>query len=117
MRDIWANLIANEILDGNVHPEFPGILERISPAEAILIAEIGEGSKQVSISNASAAMIAALSSYFPKEIKRFVEEPKDFNHEHLARLGIIGRHGAGWNLTHFGDAFLQAVTEPVRRES
>ncbi|MCB1885562.1 MAG: DUF4393 domain-containing protein [Geminicoccaceae bacterium] len=30
LRDIWANLIANEMSVGGVHPEFPRILSRLS---------------------------------------------------------------------------------------
>jgi len=46
IRDFWANLIADEIFDNQVHPEFPRILEKLSSNDAATLAEIAKKTKK-----------------------------------------------------------------------
>ena len=57
LRDIWANLIANELLSNDVHPEFPRILERLSTSDAAVLAEIGEATGKNSVKKAGKAAL------------------------------------------------------------
>ena len=45
LRELWSNLLAQEILTGNVHPEFPRILTRMAAHDAQLLATIAEREK------------------------------------------------------------------------
>lgn len=117
LRDIWANLIANEILDGQVHPEFPKTLERLSSNDAITLAEIGENQKDKRIRAAASELTASISILGIKLSSSMFEEPSDFSREHLTRLGIIKKKSGQWMLTHFGAEFLKAVTDPSFKPS
>ena len=111
IRDIWSNLIANEILDGSVHPEFPKILERISSNDAVVLLEIAEGSKKEKVKWAvrtMSAKIAVLGIAF----EALLEEESDFHREHLKNLNLIKKVDGGWKLTLIGEEFLKSVTDP-----
>jgi len=45
------NLLAQEILDGQVHPEFPAILRRLSAQDAQMLSEIASTLQQLGGSN------------------------------------------------------------------
>jgi len=82
VREIWANLIANEILDNQVHPEFPRILERMSSNDAITLAEIAESSRKDSVKKATRALAYGLE-IMGFSFSALVEEATDFSREHL----------------------------------
>jgi hypothetical protein len=52
--------------------------------------------------------IPILGGSFP----RVGSEPTTFNHAHLRNLGLIDRRDGKWELTAFGDGFIEAVTDP-----
>lgn len=132
LRDIWANLIANELIGANVHPEFPSVLSRLDSHDAMVLSEIAEKSnketvqlaaKYLSKASAIAAQIAirsipaivrATGLNLPKDLaSEFKQEgPGDFSTEHLERLNLIKASNGDWKLTYFGEEFVKAVTDP-----
>lgn len=111
LRDIWANLIANEISVGSVHPEYPKMLSRLSAQDAAVLSKIAENSSNSEVRKYS-RMLAASVSVLGISISAFVAEGSDAQHEHLERLALIAREDGRWILTHFGEAFVTAVTDP-----
>ena len=112
IREIWANLIANEILDNQVHPEFPRILERLSPNDAATLAEIAEESKKESIKKATRAIVYSLE-IMGVRFSTLLEEATDFSREHLRNLNLIKKVSGQWRLTFIGEEFLKAVADPT----
>lgn len=112
VREIWANLIANEIVNNNVHPEFPRILERLSAMDAATLAEIGEKTKKDSVKRAVRAFVFHLS-IAGVSFSAFVADEYDFSTEHLKNLGLIKRDSGQWFLTLIGEEFLKAVSDPT----
>lgn len=111
LRDIWANLIANEMVSGNVHPEFPATLARISANDAAVLSKVAEKNIKKSV-KAYAASLSASVSIFGLSARVILAEDSDASHEHLERLVLIRRQNGIWNLTRFGEEFVRAVTEP-----
>ncbi|HLX68153.1 MAG TPA: Abi-alpha family protein [Verrucomicrobiae bacterium] len=107
LRDIWANLIANEMLDASVHPEFPSILARLGPHDAKVLSEIARNNTKSWVKAAAQKLASSISILGVN-----FDEPVDFSREHLNRLGLIKRPDGIWTLTHFGEEFVKAVTEP-----
>lgn len=106
-REVWANLLANEMISGDVHPEFPEVLSRLSPDDASGLAYVAEKEPDT----VSRALILALN----RAINSFVTihvEPGSFEKENLERLGLIRRSDGYWRLTHFGRAFIKVVSDP-----
>jgi hypothetical protein len=46
LRELWTNLVANEFVDGSVHPEFVRILSRIRAIDTQRLIEIAQKSEQ-----------------------------------------------------------------------
>lgn len=112
IREIWANLIANEIISNDVHPEFPRILERLSPNDAAVLAEIGGRTGKDSVKNSVRAIIISLS-FMGVHFSDFLEEETDFSREQLENLNLIKKSTGHWELTLVGEEFLKAVTDPT----
>lgn len=113
LRDIWANLLANEILDNQVHPEFPRILERLSSNDAATLAEIAnKGSRKDSVKRATRSVLYGLE-IMGVSFSALLEEDTDFNKEHLKNLNLITKSSGQWRLTLFGEEFLKAVADPA----
>ena len=112
LRNIWSNLIANELLTGNVHPEFPNILKRLSSQDAQTLNKITEENQSALIKEAIHRLINSFT--LTSEIFSFTNESyQDFSHEHLYRLGLIKQSNAElWKLTKMGEEFLKSVTDP-----
>ena len=111
LRDIWANLIANEIHGGPVHPEFPTILSRLSASDALVLAQIAEKNTKKTMKAYARALTASVS-IFGIGIVTVIGEGSDAHHEHLERLALIEERDGVWRLTHFGEEFVAAVTDP-----
>ncbi len=111
LREIWANLIANEILDNGVHPDFPRILERMSSYEAVTLTEIADDGRKDSVIKATRAIIYSLK-IMGLSFSNLVEDEIDFNREHLSNLNLIRKRSGQWRLTLFGEEFLKAVADP-----
>jgi hypothetical protein len=111
LRDIWSNLIANEMLGSGIHPEFPRILARLSAQDAVILSAVAERSSDNSIKRYAKSLGASVR-IFGIPLSTVLGENTDANHEHLERLGLIERRDRLWYLTHFGEEFVAAVTEP-----
>ena len=65
LRELWANLLAQEIVGGDVHPEVVRILSRLTAQEAQVLAELAEQRKdcslQVVLKSFTKALDASLS--------------------------------------------------------
>ena len=112
IRELWSNLLAQEIITDDVHPEIARILSRISSEDAQLLAEISD-QKSSNVSKLfSVAVKVALSSLVFGDLTVINSKPKTFNHAHLQNLGLIQRNEGNWELTVFGEGFIKAVTDP-----
>lgn len=111
LREVWGNLIANEILD-HVHPEFPRTLERLSSNDAVTLAEIAETNRKQSIKRATRALAYRLE-IMGMSFSTLVEEDMDFSREHLRNLNLIKKASGQWGLTLTGEEFLKAVADPT----
>ncbi len=113
LRDIWANLIANEMIDGLVHPDFPNTLERLSSIDAQFLAKIAEENQNLSIKRAAKLLAISIPVLgVGKSLDILLSGPNSFSTEHLERLGVIRLNDASWKLTLYGEEFLKAVTDP-----
>ena len=111
LRDIWSNLIANELLTADVHPEFPRILKRLSVQDAQTLISIVELDKKLHLAFKNLAHTFALS--MNSAISSLaISKYHDFSYEHLERLGLITFESSGWKLTLLGQEFLKAVADP-----
>tara|TARA_R110002049_G_scaffold265588_1_gene441713 strand:+ start:72 stop:791 length:720 start_codon:yes stop_codon:yes gene_type:complete len=114
VRELWSNLLAQEMLTQDIHPEIGRVLARISFDDAQLLVAITE-SKPTSTSKlfAEAVNIALLAiPVVGGAIPRHRTDPTTFNHAHLRNLGLIDRYDGKWELTAFGEGFIEAVTDP-----
>ncbi len=121
LREIWANLIANEMTGIFVHPEFPTILAKLSPADATQLAEIANADSAKNIQLRGKDLISAIAKVvvstiptFGVDFKLSLSAPKSrAREEYLERLGLLTSHPeSGYHLTDFGREFIVAVTEP-----
>ncbi|MTI88115.1 MAG: DUF4393 domain-containing protein [Balneolaceae bacterium] len=112
LRDIWANLMANEVLDNQVHPEFPRLLERLSSNDAATLAELAVESRKDSVKKATRSVVYGLS-IMGVSISRLIEEESDFSREHLKNSNLITKKTGQWQLTLFGEEFLKVVADPA----
>ena len=124
LQELWSNLLANELVDNPVHPEFIQILSRLSSTDAYRLIELAQRSDELPKKVALSFKIFG----FEINLKDVVEEPTDFTNAHLSNLGLIERptvkvlNNSGeiekqpasyWNLTIIGEAFISAVTNPA----
>ncbi|WP_436716570.1 hypothetical protein U8335_03920 [Roseiconus lacunae] len=112
IRELWSNLLAQELLTHAIHPEVGRVLSRLSFQDAQLLVEIAEEKPTgASALFAEAISLALRASPFmiPVSLK---SAPKTFNHAHLQNLGLIQWHEGRWELTVFGEGFIASVTDP-----
>ena len=119
LRDIWANLIANELSSGGVHPEFPQILSRISAQDAVVLSAIADRNAKKSfipyamaLRDSVVAVVGARVMVALAELLANVDERSDAHVEHLSRIGLVAKREGVWRLTHFGEEFVAAVSDP-----
>jgi len=113
LRELWSNLLAQEIVTGSVHPEFPKILSRLSSHDAQILAQIAEreGDKSIELKQAIKRFSASISILGTTVSILNPDEEGSFTHEHLANLNLIKRKDGIWILTLIGTAFIQSVTD------
>lgn len=118
-RELWSNLLAQEIVNGNVHPEFPRILGRLSASDAQLLAQIAERQKDKSaqLKVAIKRFSASISILGIAVELMQPDEEGSFTHEHLASLNLVRRREGVWGLTLTGKAFIQSVSDSWNDES
>lgn len=124
-RQMWINLLTEEIAAGGVHPEFVNTLRRLAPEDARLLLNIA------SKSNANRQKIR-VRSYLRKittddsQIRGrremawiFATSQKPFNLSQtvLKSLQLIEEKSGVHLLTEFGEAFLGAVGEQTESSS
>jgi len=110
IRELWSNLLAEEISEGEAHPEFARILGRLSGHDAQILAEIAEqeADKSVAFKKTANSFMASISMF---GISLEIRQNGSFNHEHLKSLGLIERQSGAWELTLTGEAFIHAVSD------
>lgn len=124
LRELWSNLLANELADNSIHPEFIQILSRLSSTDAYRLIELAERSDEPPKKVTLSLKIFGVEFNW----KDIVEEPTDFTNIHLYNLGLIERPivavrnrqgelerqpAVYWSLTIIGEAFISAVTNPA----
>lgn len=122
LRDIWSNLIANELTKGNVHPEFPSILSKLSPRDARTLSEIAKKDAVRRIRELAPAMYKLFATVMADTALSALAFGKNKNSnqnssiEYLERIGLIRSDDDGWTLTEFGREFVIAVTPPGEKQ-
>ncbi|WP_238114997.1 Abi-alpha family protein [Vibrio cincinnatiensis] len=115
MRELWENLLAQELIDGSVHPEVVSILSRIAPQDAQTLAKIadespaGEYVSSFVNSFAKEASVGVAGLYFKiKKRPQFT-----FSEKLLESLNLIELDDRSWVLTAIGEGFIASVSEPL----
>jgi Abortive infection alpha len=111
IRELWSNLLAQEILGGVVHPEFTKILSRLSSQDAQMLAQIAErdDTKSVKLKRFANELLASIHALGVAVLVS--GDDNSFIHEHLVSLNLIRRDAGFWALTHTGRAFIQSVSD------
>lgn len=113
LRELWSNLLAQELATGSVHPEFPTILSKLSAAEALILAEVAQSGKDKSRKvKAFVASLTVSVAGFGVSLGDLSRDPYVFEHEHLRLLNLIENRGGVWWLTLIGEEFIGAVSDP-----
>jgi hypothetical protein len=108
LRELWSNLVANELVDNSVHPEFVRILQRLSASDARRLIAIAQGSDPkltIRIVLKTLVTVAGIS------MDGFA--PTSFTDAHLSSMNLIKKVDGEWKLTITGKAFLEAVSDPT----
>ena len=124
LQELWSNLLANELVDNSIHPEFIQILSRLSSIDAYRLIELAERSDE-----SPKKITWSLKIFgFEHNFKEIIKEPTDFTNIHLFNLGLVERSivevpndrgvlekqfAPYWSLTIVGKAFISAVTNPA----
>jgi len=107
LRELWTNLVANEFVDGSVHPEFVRILSRLSAVDAQRLIEIAQRSELQ-----MPKIALEILNLIVREIGLSQDEPTTFIDVHLSTLNLIEKSSGIWKLTITGRAFLESVSDP-----
>jgi len=108
LRELWSNLLAQEMAAGEVHPEFVEILKRMTVSDAKTLAQVAkQGDRTIS----RLALNIFLKTLIRADLVHFTEG-SSFSHEQLEKLNLIGPREGLWNLTATGHAFIEAVSDP-----
>ncbi len=108
LRELWANLLAQEFSSGQVHPEFPGLLSRLTSEEAQMLAGVAQHQGETNLRVMKMAN-DLLSVFKVLGMSLKFREEQSFVHEHLVSLNLIRFDRGAWELTFMGEAFLKAV--------
>jgi len=107
LRELWTNLVANEFVDGSVHPEFVRILSRLSAVDAQRLIEIAQKSELK-----MPKIALEILNLIVRQIGLSQDEPTTFIDVHLSTLNLIEKSDGIWKLTITGRAFLESVSDP-----
>ncbi len=118
LRELWANLLAQEIVGGDVHPEVVKILSRLTAQEAQVLAELAETNKdsafQVAVSSFVNALDTKLSvSIFGIKVSARRRRHSNFSEALLENLGLIEKFEGNWVLSTIGEEFVRSVAGPA----
>ena len=106
IRTLWANLLANEFIEGSVHPEIARLLSQITSKDALLL--LGVTQKD----NSTSLTIKVLKALASKTTLGIFDERKTFNHVHLENIGLIYKLENVWILTTAGRELMRCVSDP-----
>ena len=112
IRELWANLIANEVISNDVHPECIKILERLNTNDAVVLTEIATTTEKEDIKIALKNALFRLD-IMSLSISSFVKDEIDFSREHMQNLNLIYYSSGEWRLTLVGEEFLKSVADPA----
>ena len=124
-REMWINLLARDLCDESVHPEFINILSRLSSEDARLLIEIEENSEKARKTLARTRLINSMRSRSHRPditstvLARLLatgNKPFDFGQAVLESLGLVQEEAGEVFVTEFGLRFLEAVSEPDKIE-
>lgn len=118
IRELWENLIAQELIEGSVHPEFTAILSRLDAVDAHVLAEIAEESPKTFNQKEFRVFIETLHRYkiplIGVTVGGLVGSSKTtFTLQHLSNLRLIEKSASKWILTITGATFIKAVSDPT----
>lgn len=107
---LWSNLLAQELIDGGVHPEIPKILARLSTEDAVLLAQIAEADKE----KLPVKLLKSFTTSLPVVgiLSKSIQEKTTFSHKHLSNLGLVDKVEGLWLLTIVGREFIRCVSGP-----
>jgi hypothetical protein len=110
IHQLWSNLLAQELIDGSVHPEIPKILARLSTEDAVLLAQIAEADKE----KLPIKLLKAFTTSLPVVglLSKGIQEKTTFSHKHLSNLGLVEKVEGLWLLTIVGREFIRCVSSP-----
>ncbi len=119
IRELWANLLAQEILDGDIHPEVVNILSRLSADDAQTLAKLAEETPRGEyIKESVVSFINSLSVGVTGMKVPMIKKPRfTFSEKLLETLNLIERSENKWILTPIGEGFIESVTEPTQDET
>jgi hypothetical protein len=103
LRELWTNLVANELVDNSVHPEFVRILQRLSASDACRLIAIAQGADTMLPRRTLRAF----------GVRAVISMPTSFTDAHLSSMSLIAKAEGEWKLTITGKAFLEAVSDPT----
>ena len=103
IRTLWANLLANEFIEGDVHPEIAKILSKITSADALLLLDIAKNDEE----HLSIRVLKAIA-----ETYSLSGPDKTYSHVHLENLGLIHSIEKTWYTTVSGKELLRSVSDP-----
>ncbi|MES9857205.1 MAG: Abi-alpha family protein [Sedimenticola sp.] len=106
IRDLWANLLANEFIDGGVHPEIAKLLSRLTSSDAILLLKIAQQDESTPLT------IKVLKALASSTTLGLFNERRTFNHVHLEKLGLITELERVWILNTAGRELMRVVSDP-----
>lgn len=110
IRELWANLLAQEMIGESAHPEIGRVLNRLCSDDAQLLSAITL-KRPTSITEAFALTMKLVAAGLPFASAGPFSETS-FNHAHLKNLNLIARNDRIWMLTTFGRGFIKAVSDP-----
>lgn len=118
LRELWANLLAQEIVGGDVHPEVVRILSRLTAQEAQVLAELAESKKDSAFQVAARSFVSALDtqlsvSIFGIKVSARRRRHSNFSEALLESLGLIEKFEGGWVLSTIGEEFVRSVAGPT----
>ena len=108
LRELWANLLAQEFTNVGVHPEFPGILSRLSSQDAQVLADVAQTGSGTDV-RLMKVVNDLLSAFKVLGLSLKFREERTYIHEHLETLGLIRIDRGTYALTLMGGAFLKTV--------
>lgn len=113
LQDLWANLLANELVSGGIHPEIPRAMARLTSADAQLLTRIKRPGPRLTITSSLGTPSALASKLVPKQIYFPTAKPDTPSHWILASCGLVRQAPDGrFYLTTLGQSFLAAVADP-----